>query len=40
MFKKEMSKAELTELTVAYLKEQGACEVGVVTKETLAGGPP
>ncbi|MBQ75912.1 MAG: 4Fe-4S ferredoxin [Gammaproteobacteria bacterium] len=40
MFKKEMSKEELTQLAVAYLKEQGACEVGVVTKETLAGGPP
>ena len=40
MFKKEMSKEDLTQLAVTYLKEQGACEVGVVTKETLAGGPP
>ena len=40
MFKREMSKEDLTELAVSYLKEQGACEVGVVTKDTLDGGPP
>jgi len=40
MFTKEMSNEDLTQLATSFLKEQGACEVGIATKETLAGGPP
>lgn len=40
MFRKETSKADLTRIAVDFLEAQGASAVGVVTNETLEGGPP
>ncbi|MCP3985291.1 MAG: hypothetical protein GY723_12950, partial [bacterium] len=36
----ERNPAKLTEFAKTFLTEIGACEVGVCTTETLAGGPP
>lgn len=40
MYKKSTSNPELTRLALEYLQAQGASAVGVVTNETLEGGPP
>ena len=40
MSPKEMSKTKLTQIAVRFLEDQGASAVGVVTNETLEGGPP